>query len=235
MYTKADLLKQLCLDIDMEEANTKSLVSNGELNENYFKVLIIYKKILNKYLSEILNLKKYDELLKNSKFKYVPNLKENYDIYQYTSNMEMDYFYVRNNLFIERLNNEQIDKLKHCYDNNQLTQDAYNIIKDTYKDVIKYYKDKPNEMNVPYGPFNPSFFAPNNSIVIGLYIDYFAENGLNDNEWKKNFFNQKLEVNNLIKQMQDEFSKSIDIPVTIIQYDENSIISLKKKSNFKRM
>ncbi|MCI9433721.1 MAG: hypothetical protein HFI86_00400 [Bacilli bacterium] len=226
MQQKNELLKQLCADVNMQEANNKGLITDNNLNENYFKVLTLYKKILNKYLVDTLNLKKYDGIIKTSELNFIPNSKENQDIYQYTSNMGMDYLYIRNNLFIERLTSNQLNLLIDAYDKNLVSKDVTDIVISTYKDVIKYYNDKPDSMNVHYGLFNPSFFAPNNSIVIGFNIDLFADNGLNDDEWTGNFFNQMEFINQFQNQMSVELKSKLDIPVTVIRYDENSIMKI---------
>lgn len=228
MQQEKDLFKQLCIDVNMQEANNKGLITYNNLNDNYFKVLILYKRLLNKYLVDTLNLKKYDDMIKNNELNFIPNTKEDYDIYQYTSNMGMDYLYIRNNLFIERLTSNQLNLLIEAYDQNVASKDVIDIVTSTYKDVIRYHNDKPDSLNVKYGPFNPSFFAPNNSIVIGLNVDLFADNGLDDNEWKENFFKQMKFINDFQNQMSEELKSKLDIPVTIIRYDENSIIKLEK-------
>lgn len=234
MQQKYELLKQLCIDVNMQEANDKGLITNNELNENYFKVLILYKKILNKYLVDTLNLKKYDDLIKTSELNFIPNSKDNQDIYQYTSNMGMDYLYIRNNLFIERLTSDQISLLIDAYDKNITSKNVTDLVISTYQDVIKYYNDKPDSMNVEYGPFNPSFFAPNNSIVIGLNVDLFADNGLNDTEWLTNYSNQMNFINQFHNQISKELISKLDIPVTIIRYDENSIMKISDVKEKKR-
>lgn len=234
MQQKNELLKQLCIDVNMQEASTKGLVTNNELNENYFKVLILYKKILNKYLVDTLDLKKYDDIIKTSELNFISNSKENQDIYQYTSNMGMEYLYIRNNLFIERLTSEQLNLLIEAYDKNITSEDVTDIVISTYKDVIKYYNDKPDSLNVEYGPFNPFFFAPNNSVVIGLNIDLFADNGLNDNEWKENYFNQMEFISKFQNQMSVELKSKLDIPVTIIRYDKHSIMKISEAEEKKR-
>ncbi len=234
MQQKNELLKQLCIDVNMQEANNKGLTNGNDLNENYFKVIILYKKILNKYLVDTLDLKKYDNLIKTSELKFIPNAKENQDIYQYTSNMGMDYLYIRNNLFIERLTKEQIDFLIKAYEQNITSKEVIDLVVNTYKDVIKYYYDKPDSMNVEYGPFSPSFFAPNNSIVIGLNVDLFADNGISDSEWKANYFNQLRFINQLQHEMSHELGSKLDIPVTIIRYDENSIMKISDAKEKKR-
>lgn len=234
MQQKNELLKQLCVDVNMQEANNKGLITDNNLNENYFKALILYKKILNKYLVDTLNLKNYDDIIKTSELNFIPNSKENQDIYQYTSNMGMDYLYIRNNLFIERLTSNQLNLLIDAYDKNITSEDVTDIVISTYKDVIKYYNDKPDSMNVEYGPFNPSFFAPNNSIVIGLNVNLFANNGLHNKEWEENFFNQTKFINQFKHQMSEELGSKLDIPVTIIRYDESSIMKISDLKEKKR-
>ena len=86
-------------------------------------------------------------------------------------------------------------------------------------------------MNVEYGPFNPQFFAPNNSVVIGANVDFFAYNGLSDDEWTKNFFNQNGKFNEILEIIRNELKNKLNIPVTVIRYDENSTIKISQYDN----
>lgn len=224
-----DLLNKLCIDINIDEATQKGLAENGILNSKFYKCAAIYKSILDTLLYKKLDLKYYDDLFINDPLKFCCNAPENYDVYQYISNMGMKFLYIRNNLFVERLSSDQINRLVFDYDKSALTSESVQIVEQTYADVIKYYTDKPDTMNVEYGPFNPSFFAPNNSIVIGVNIDFFADNGLHDNEWKENFFNQTGKSNKILKKIGNDLGNRLSIPVTVIRYDENSTIKLENK------
>ncbi len=228
MNTNFEILKQYCIDVDMTEANNKGLVTKNELNDNYFKCLFIYKKILNKYLCEKLNLKEYDNLIKNHPLKFIPNSTNNYDIYQYTSNVGMEYIYIRNNLFIERLDKSQIDTLVADYDNSNISKNSLVIVQNTYQDIIKMYKDKPDFINLSYGPFSPDYFAKNKSIVIGVNVNLFNFNGLTAIECRNKFSSQMLEIGEIIEKMNVELKDKLDIPIKVIRYDENSIMPIKK-------
>lgn len=224
-----DLLNKLCIDINIDEAAKKGLAENGILNSKFYKCTAIYKSILDTLLYKKLDLKFYDDLYINDPLKFCCNTPENYDVYQYISNMGMEFLYIRNNLFVERLSIDQINRLVFDYDKSALTPESVQIVEQTYADIIKYYTDKPDTMNVEYGPFNPCFFAPNNSIVIGVNIDFFSDNGLHDYEWEKNFFNQMGRSNEILKKIENELGKKLSIPVTVIRYDENSTIKLENK------
>jgi len=228
-----DLLDKLCIEIDIKEAKKKGLVKYGILISRFYKCVSVYKPILDVILYKELDLKYYDDLFVNDPLEFICNTPENYDVYQYISNMGMKFLYIRNNLFVERLSIDQINNFVSDYDKSNISKESVEIVKQTYKDIIKYYTDKPDTMNVEYGPFNPYFFAPNNSVVIGVNIDFFSDNGLSDDKWKENFFNQMSKANEILDNMRNELANKLSIPVTVIRYDKNSTIKIgnKKKIN----
>ena len=228
---KTYLFDQLCIGIDMEEAEKKDLAANGAFNSSFYKCVSVYKTILDVILYKALDLKYYDDLFVNDPLNFLCNAPENYDVYQYISNMGMKFLYIRNNLFVERLSAEQISKLIYDYDKSTISPESEEIVKQTYAETIKYYADKPNSMNVNYGPFNPNFFAPNNSVVVGVNIDIFTNNGLSDAEWKENFFKQLERMSEILSQIRNDLENKLDIPVTVIRYDINSIIKISENNN----
>ena len=75
-----------------------------------------------------------------------------------------------------------------------------------------------------FGPDSQSFFASNDSVVVGVRYDEFHDNGLDDDEWFRNNMHQAQFLNDLTSQMNEDFDKKMPSGVTIIQYDDTSII-----------
>lgn len=78
-----------------------------------------------------------------------------------------------------------------------------------------------NDKNV--GPTSSSFFARNDALVIGFRYDEFNDEGMDDETFDINYENQQKYYKSLNKQLENELKNKLQIPVTIIEYDENSI------------
>ena len=74
-----------------------------------------------KYLIKTIRLDQYDESLKNSNLSFV-NIIENQDVYQLMNSSLLNYFYIRNNIYLDKLTNDELNFLKQ-----QLTSLNYNI------------------------------------------------------------------------------------------------------------
>ena len=63
MYNKVDI--RVPYNFDFEMAKVKGLLTNEEVNENYYKLITIYKLGLDTYLNKVLNITAYDDVIKN--------------------------------------------------------------------------------------------------------------------------------------------------------------------------
>ena len=67
----------------------------------FINMYFIYRKLFTEYMIELLDLKKYDDEIKASIYKFLPISKDNADFYQAFSDKFLNYIYIRNNIFIE--------------------------------------------------------------------------------------------------------------------------------------
>lgn len=205
-------------------------------NDLYFKRLTYnqkkeYLNLYSIYLSMMLNyidskslIKKFDDMLLNSNVKFKPVEEKNMDIYQYCCSSFLMYFYIRNNIYIERLAPKEIEFLK-THDTKSIEQKNI-FIQKTINKVIKESND--DELyNINYGPESPDYIVPNNSLIIGVrFDDYYVDEKQADEEWISNY-NIKLSKLNILKDfMAKKFTKELNIPVDIIKYND---FSIKKK------
>ena len=101
-----------------------SLLSNED-KELYIKRVSIYHKALLKLINSEIKLKDIEISLKNSKNYFVPVSNDKKDIYQLMAD-DMDYIYLRNNIYIERLDNSQLQILdSENYDDIATTHDMF--------------------------------------------------------------------------------------------------------------
>ena len=175
-------------------------------NEKNYNILqITYKNFLEIFISSLIDFKAIDKIIKDSNLVFKKIGDESYNIYHRESKLNSDYLFIRNNIHIENLSDEQIEAL---IDNNIYET----FITDTINDVLKEDKD-----------FLSYDSDPNNMVFTKGIIFEFAYDGseLNDTE------RQEREI--VIKQIFDIISKSLeDSP-----FVTNFIIYDKKVDYFK--
>ena len=76
---------------------------NMEITSDYLQEYSLYIYLLLQYLLKTTDIKKYDDLLANDKHNFIPLKQEEMDIYQKLCSSIFKYFYIRNNIYIERL------------------------------------------------------------------------------------------------------------------------------------
>ena len=186
-----------------------------ESQESYLKLYSLYNNLLIQYLIKKYNLNLYDEMIQNSKRNFKKVDTKDMDIYQYTSSKYLNYLYIRNNIYIEKLSKEELLYLSNTkeildYNNEQ-------FIEKTYKKIILE-----NEYTM-YGPDNPKYFKKPNTLVIGLRCKSIDLNNDSDDELD-NFLSQqqylKLFIPELSRQLNDRNLDSIEV----IEYNNSSVV-----------
>lgn len=185
-----------------------------ESQESYLKLYSLYNNLLIQHLIKKYNLNLYDEMIQNSKRNFKKVDTNDMDIYQYTSSKYLNYLYIRNNIYIEKLSKEELLYLSNTkeildYNNEQ-------FIEKTYKKIILE-----NEYTM-YGPDNPKYFKKPNTLVIGLRCKSIDLNNDSDDELD-NFLSQqqylKLFIPELSRQLNDRNLDSIEV----IEYNNSSV------------
>lgn len=212
------------------------LKMTNKLKKEYFLLYFSYRKLFTEYIIKEANLIKYDDKISSSKLNFRPIDIEDMDVYQYFSSNVLKYFYIRNNIYIEKLTNEEREMLcQNIKDENcKLTPDIEEMIKNTFQNVIfeDVGKDGKNYM-IPYGPNSRSFLAKNNSLVIGMRYDEFYEDGLDDESWELLYNERVTYLYTFFYNMIQNIKNKFDIPINILQYNEFSILSRKKSTQNK--
>ncbi len=200
--------------------------------QDYYRLNQTYRDLLVQYINS-LGLKKYDDELKNSEFKFLEVANSDKDYYQYHTK-DLSYYYIRNDLYIERLNQEDLNYLKMINSEDPLDNEKIDFIKRTYPMVIKKYLRNDENLSVFYGPISSlEYSAPNDALVIGCNYDRFNSNGVTDEEWDKNFQNQVEMLNENNKQLEAHLKGQLNVPVKLIQYDEYSVYPMNNTVNTK--
>ena len=194
--------------INIQDFETRSPKSNQaffdnlkeEAKENYLLLYLTYSNLLYCYLLNKLKLKEFDNMLVNGRNHFQEVSIDNMDFYQYLAKDYLKYFYIRNNLYIERLNENELNFLKKKnFDNNlDLDEETINFISKTYPKVIKENNDS-KSVNINYGPDNFQFYKPSDALIIGVrFDDYYKEPGETSEEWDSKY-NDKLYELDVVK------------------------------------
>lgn len=195
--------------------------------EEYLALYNLYRKLFTEYITERLNLKAYDEKLSDSEYGFSPTDERKMDVYQYFSSDVLRYFYIRNNIYIEKLTKKEADFFRRKITEGDfgLDPEAKKMIESTYPKVI--FEDllqDGKKYRVLFGPDSSSFFADNDNIVIGIRYNEFSKDGLDDNSWFNRLMAQKKFLNETINEMNEAFEEMIPGGITIIKYNDVSII-----------
>jgi hypothetical protein len=186
--------------INIELAKAKGLITD---NDNLYKELEKkYKYILEYYLNTIIDFSIYENMISSSNL-YIGKNKKYQDLNEY---LKLDYLFFINNLFIEKLDDNNLTLLKN-FNKDNITDEVVNMIKNTYSDVIKdnYFKENYTDQiyKVCYGPVVPINFVDNNSLVFRFI---YGKNliDLNGDEFFELDKKQKDFINEVIDKLKNE-------------------------------
>ncbi len=205
--------------INFPLAKQKGLV-NGEDDSLYQQVYNLYQKGLDTFLLQNTPLREYEEKLKNSPLDFGVMPQEKRNPFHKNSYLGLDYFYVRNFLFIEKLSLEDLNVLKEIVkQNNEIIDEVIlEIVKRTFKDVIvDNYRDGKYEEKTQtcYGHFIPANVVPSSHLVIAL--QYGKNNKTYDRD---DFYRNQQAKDQFLKEMVEEIKKELEsilnIEVTVL-------------------
>ena len=95
-----------------ELCEAKGLSKGDRLSRYYLCMQAVYRANLDAYLLEILDLGALDDELKNSGLGFVSKKPADKNLYERESTMGLEFIYLRNNLYIEYLEKDQLKLLE---------------------------------------------------------------------------------------------------------------------------
>ena len=133
------------------------LIQQDQFSDEYFKIYSTYKFLLEKWILSVMPLRYYEDKIKFSKYSFDFVSEDSMDVYQYYSNMNLNYIYLRNNIYVENFDEKEIKYILDKCDSNNLVLDNNTIefLNRTYKKAISdSFCDPFLQTNIIYHPSN---------------------------------------------------------------------------------
>lgn len=205
----------------MQNSNENLIKSKNISLEEYVILKKAYKQLFEIYLQNKIDLKLYDNKIKNSDLDFGighPN-KSNVinDLGEY---LRLDYIYIINDFFIEKLSINDLNELRKVYQEKKYNLNTIKMIEKTYKEVLNNNFVNGKYVNEPfnrcYGPMMPKNFALSDSLVIKIIFgkntkQYDDAKYLVNAKAKTNF------LNILSNDLKKEIEEKLGIRVTILR------------------
>lgn len=215
------------------EYETRSPKKNGEYfnslsideKSRYLKLQALYYDLEQQYLMEMLSIDEADKALSVSVLNFKRVDEENKDIYQYQAD-RLNFFYIRNNIYIERLNESEREYLETKLKSNncELNDKDKEFIETTIYRVSVEETDNTKKSNMFYGSASKSFMESNDSIIIGFrYNEFFVPKGQSDDEWEKNYTAQRRDAEYYLSKLEFDIQVRGMERCAVLMYNEYSI------------
>ena len=201
-------------------ANYFDGLSNEE-KDRYLRLYEIYSDLLYKYMNAKLELSKYDDMIARSENGFKPVDSRLWDMYQYLARKYLKYFYIRNNLYIERLCNEDLAYLEAMIGAEEGEHDdkKRDFIERTYPLVCVENPQSKGNVSVNYGSTAYRFFKPDNAFILGFRFDeYYLSEGETDKEWVEKNNARQFELELTEMGLNHLYKNKLAIPVCLIKY-----------------
>jgi hypothetical protein len=221
-YPKGDEIKELSPDsFNYELAESKGLCKGETLNDKYFMLQALYKKTFEEYLITRIDIKKFDDELKDSELKFISGREKHKSIYQKYDYMNLTFIYLINNIHVEKLDDSDLELLQTSLKqyNGEISDELIKMIEKTYQSVITItYKsiNDDNDYDVLYGnTINGERRVPNNALVLEI-------NTIPEYDKEGNYVDREKEVvkddyiDDMIARMEEEFTVELRIPVEVL-------------------
>ena len=211
---------------------------SDEQKEKYLKLYEYYSNMLYHYMLKKLDLKKYDDMILESENNFMPVEIDNMDLYQYLGSNYLKIFYIRNNLYIERLSEDEKKflEMKANLDPNGYDERVELFIEKTYSRVCVENVDLDSKVSINYGPDAYSFFKPDNALIIGYrFNDYYQDENTTNEKWVEDNNKRLFELELTEMGLNKLYKGKLQIPIYLQKYNDFSVeyIFDKKKMNEK--
>lgn len=212
-------------NINLDEFNESEV-------EAYLALYSCYLSLFEKYLNKRLELFKIDQEFSKSLLSFEKVKEDDKDFYQAIASDELNYLYIRNNLYIERLTENELKYLGSKFDSSEedINQIDFEFIESTFKKVIFENAIENGQMLLNFGPENGRFEALNNALIIGFRYDILANHRNNQADKAFEIGGKQSEfVEIKLTNLEKKTNEDLLIEGHVFIYDD---FSTKKKDEF---
>ena len=195
-------------------AREKNLIIDNDKTK-YEDLQKKYKYLLEYYLNTKIDFKKYEDLIDNCKL-YIGKNPKYKTLNEY---LNLNYFFLINNLFVEKLSIEDINLILTKFNKDNVDNELINLVERTYKDIIygNYMKGEYQSdiYKVCYGAFIPSNFVDNDALIFKIYygknlIDLSGQEFVDLHKKQLEFFND------IINQIKEEVKNTLNVNCEVL-------------------
>lgn len=176
-----------------------------------------YELMTLKYLYSVLNLKKYEETLKNNGFESLMAPNEDFTYFTLLSRGDTE-------LFSEEERKEltffQDKSLKEIFSNPELKDRCEKFIQSTY---VKYYFSNSNGEYMFYGPNSFEYMVPDDAFALGVNYKSFDFDASED-EFDEKIDEKSKVVNKVMNDIQSIEAKNANLKVGVVKQSEAEIL-----------
>lgn len=220
--------------MNIEEYDTRNPKGNYEyfnnLNNNskeiYLELVKKYYNLVLEFLDREYNLKKIDDKFVNSPLRYKEVELDDCDIYQSLSKKKYKFFYLRSNIYIERLSKEELEYLNGLEKYDDSTN---SFIKSTIMKVATEAGVSNNIYTTNYGPDSTNYFARSDEVIIGFREDEFYKYPDQTSEkWNELNDKKKYDTRKNFNDLEFELYNNDGIKFKVIEYNSFSVVPKQK-------
>lgn len=205
---------------NLELGIEKGIGNEDGFTNAFFEIQSLYRSILENYLLQEFSLSDFDKKIQNILVDTTSSPEYKMDFYQKYSSFSLDYIYLRNNIYIERLSLEDINLFKEYFNEDttknisidQLTE----IVLKTYPTILMFYPNQSADMKIllENGPTDVATTINNQDIIFYISVSPTTlEDGHSVNQ--ENYNNTVSQIKQLIDSESETVSSnsSIELPV----------------------
>lgn len=185
----------------------------------------VYMNFLYDYLLNKTDIKKHDdEINKNKEHSFKPITEAKMDMYQFLAKGKLYYYYVRNNINLSKLSEDEIKFLDDRIASNNINYDkeVEEFIGKTIKRVICFSDDE--NMSVNYGPSDASmFYADNGTLIIGQRVDEYVSYDLNNYENQMKYMRRDVFLGADADEVKTSIAGDLGLSVSVIKYVDETV------------
>jgi len=199
---------------DRELARSRGLIGEGNiLTSEYLKAQAIYRAAFYQYLNKKVNINQYERMLDESEYNFIQRDVSRQHLYQRFGSFENRYIFLRNNFYIERLDQDDVNMLNEASDKYALIE----LTARTYKDVIRINPRENTDANIytyDAGVLSGNIEVPNAAVLLYIAFDMEFDDAEED-VYFENFKIMEEFARKVADQMQEDLTEALGHTVIV--------------------